>query len=430
MKIIYKHVFRGIFILLILSIGTFAQENQQAILAGNLIDVGAGKIRKNVLIIIENDRIVKITNADEKAKFPNLIDLSEYTVLPGLIDCHTHLTDNSYDKSYDVYELPIASYGIIGTLNAKRTLEAGFTNVRDLGSWFYSDVALRDAINKGWIQGPRMYVSGTALTITGGHGAWGNWMSSQIELKQNPGAVVDGADEIRKEVRLHIKNKVNLIKLNATGGFGTSGSIPGAASFSIEEIKTAVEEAKKNGLKVAAHAHGADGIKNAVKAGVHSIEHGSLMDDESIELMKKHNVYLVMDILAAHYDLIEVNKEFTDKKLSETNQELYKQFIDNFLKAHNQGVKMAFGSDSGVYPHGRNAEQFELMQKAGMKPADILKTATINAAELIGIEKNSGSIEVGKWADIIAVKGNPLEDVSVLEKVSFVMKGGKVFKQR
>ncbi len=430
MKIIKNQILKGIFILLVLSMATFAQENQQAILAGNLVDVVEGKIRQNVLIVIEKDKFVKITSADERDKYPNLIDLSEYTVLPGLIDCHTHLTDNSYHKSYDVYELPVAAYGIIGTVNAKKTLESGFTTVRDVGSWFYSDVALRDAINKGWIPGPRMYVSGAALTITGGHGTWGNWMSPQIELKQNPGAVVDGAVEIRKEVRLHVKNKVNLIKLNATGGFGTSGSIPGAASFSIEEIKTAVEEAKKNGLKVAAHAHGADGIKNAVKAGVTSIEHGTLMDQESIDLMKKHDVFLVIDMLAAYYDLIEANKDYSDKNLGgKKNLEIYKDLEKTFYKAYSQNVKMAFGSDSGVYPHGRNAEQFELMRKAGMERVDILKTATINAAELIGIEKYAGSIDVGKWADIIAVKGNPLEDVSVLEKVSFVMKGGRVFKQ-
>jgi imidazolonepropionase-like amidohydrolase len=428
MKIINKHILSGIFILLILSIGTLAQKNQKAIVAGNLVDVRAGKIIKNVLIVIENDRIVKITSADEKGKYPNLIDLSDYTVLPGLIDCHTHLTMNSYDKSIDVYEVPVAFHGIIGTVNAKKTLAAGFTTTRDVWGNFYSDVALRDAINKEIIPGPRMYVSGPALTITGGHGDWESWMSPQLGLKQNPGAVADGVDEVRKQVRLHIRNRVDLIKITATGGFG-SGTIPGAASFSIEEIKAAVEEAKKRGLKVAAHAHGADGIKNAVRAGVDSIEHGTLMDQESIDLMKKHGVYLVMDLLAAHYDLIEVNKDYGDKKIGESNNELYKSFAANFLKAHNQGVKMAFGSDSGVYPHGRNAEQFGLMQKAGMNTADILKTATINAAELIGIEKNTGSIESGKWADIIAVKGKPLEDVSVLEKVSFVMKGGKIFKQ-
>ncbi len=312
-------------------------------------------------------------------------------------------------------------------INAKKTLDAGFTTTRDVWGHFYSDVAVRDAINKEIIPGPRMYVSGPALSITGGHGDWESWMSPQLGLSNNPDAVADGVDEVRKQVRLHIRNRVDLIKITATGGFST-GTIPGAASYSIEELKIAVEEAKKNGLKVAAHAHGADGIKNAIKAGVHSIEHATFIDQEAIELMKTHNVYLQMDLLAAHYDLFEAKKDYSDKKVDLNNIEIYEKLTDNFNMAYKQGVKMAFGTDSGVYPHGRNAEQFNLMVKAGMKEIDALRSATINAAELIGIEKQTGTIEVGKWADIIAVKGNPLEDVTVLEKVEFVMKGGKVYK--
>ncbi|MGB5817907.1 MAG: amidohydrolase family protein [Saonia sp.] len=404
------------------------QTYPQAIWAGAMVDVKKGIIVKDVLILIADKKILKIDKASEKDKYKDLIDLSEYTILPGLIDCHAHLVLNSYDKSIDQWELPIANYGIMGTLNAKKTLSAGFTTVRDIWGIFYSDIALRDAINKEIIPGPRMYVSGPAITMTGGHGDWESWMAPQLELKQNPAAIADGVDEVRKQVRRHIKQGVDLIKITATGGFGTSGSIPGAASYTEEEIKAAVVEAKKNGLKVAAHAHGAEGIKNAVKAGVTSIEHGSLMDDESIELMKKNNVYLVMDLMAAHYDLLEKNNDYSDKKIAEGNNEMYNSFAANFLKAHKQGVKMAFGSDAGVYPHGRNAEQFNLMVKAGMKEIDAIKSATINAAELIGIEKQTGSIKEGKWADIIAVKGNPLEDITVLEKVEFVMKKGKVYK--
>lgn len=406
-----------------------AQDSLTVILAGNLVDVAEGKLKKDVLIVIKEGKIVKIASASEKDNYSNLIDLSDYTVLPGLIDCHTHLTMNSYDKSFDVWELPIAAIGIIGTVNAKKTLEAGFTTVRDVWGHFYSDVALREAINKSIIPGPRMYVSGPALSITGGHGDWENWMSPQLALKQDPAAVADGIEEVRKEVRLHIRNKVDVIKIAATGGFD-SRTIPGAASYSIEEIKIAVEEAEKNGLKVAAHAHGAEGIKNAIKAGVHSIEHGTLIDDEALKMMKELNVYLVMDLLSAHYDLFELNRDYTDKMLDANNQELYEQIETNFRKAYKQGVKIAFGTDSGVYPHGRNAEQFRLMQKAGMQPTDILKTATINAAELIGIEEQFGTVEAGKWADIIAVKGNPLEDITVLEKVVFVMKSGVIYKQK
>lgn len=425
-----RKILNAVILLLFVTTCILAQENKKAILAGNLLNVADGTLKKNVLIVIEKDKIVKITDVGEKDKYPNLIDLSEYTVLPGLMDCHAHLTLNYYDKSADIYELPAASYGIFGTTNAKKTLEAGFTTVRDLHSYFYSDVALRDAINRGWIPGPRMYVSGSAITMTGGHGAWANWLTPQLELTPNPGAIADGEDEVRREVRKHIKHGVDVIKIMATGGFGTSGSIPGAASYTVEELKAAVEEARKRGIKVAAHAHGAEGIKNAIKAGVHSIEHASFLDQESIDLMKKDNVYLVMDVLAAHYDLVETKQDFSDKNLKQTNEELYKNFVANLIKAYNQDVKIAFGTDSSVFPHERVGEQFKLMQQAGMKPADIIRSATINAADLIGIEKQAGTIEAGKWADIIAVKGNPLEDVSVLEKVTFVMKGGKVFKHK
>ncbi|GMN09321.1 amidohydrolase family protein [Croceitalea sp. MTPC9] len=403
---------------------------QKVIWAGSMLDVADGRIIKDVLVVIENDKIIKIDRASQKNLYKDteIIDLSEYTILPGLIDCHAHLVLNSYDKSIDQWELPVANYGIMGTINARKTLEAGFTTVRDIWGIFYSDIALRDAINKGIIPGPRMYVSGPAITMTGGHGDWESWMGPHIELKKNPAAIADGVNEVQKEVRRHVKYGVDLIKITATGGFGTSGSIPGAASYTMEEIKAAVNEARKNGLKVAAHAHGAEGIKNAIKAGVASIEHGSLMDDESIELMEKHNVYLVMDLMAAHYDLLEKKNDYSDKKIDENNNEMYSSFASNFLKAHEQGVKMAFGTDAGVYPHGRNAEQFKLMVKAGISEMDAIKSATIIAAELIGIKDKTGSIEEGKWADIIAVKGNPLKDITILEKVEFVMKEGKVYK--
>ncbi|WP_282163224.1 metal-dependent hydrolase family protein [Ulvibacterium marinum] len=401
--------------------------NVQVIHAGVMIDVEKGRVVNDVLLVIEKKKIAKIDKGSEKTKYNEVIDLSEYTVLPGLIDCHTHLTYNYYDKNIDAWELPAASFGILGAINAKKTLQAGFTTVRNLHANYYSDIALRDAINSNWIIGPRMYVSGAALTITGGHAAWGNWMSPQLELKQNPGSVVDGENEVRKEVRKHIKNGVNVIKLMATGGFGTTGTIPGATSFTFEEISTAVEEAEKRGLKVAAHAHGADGIKNAIKAGVHSIEHGTFLDKESIELMTKHKVYLTMDLLAAHWDLFEEKQDYSDKEIDLDNKEMYQKLTNNFNLAYKQGVKMVFGTDSGIYPHGRNAEQFNLMVKAGMSEIDAIKSATIVAARLIGIEDKAGSIEEGKWADIIAVKGNPLEDITVLEKVEFVMKEGKVY---
>jgi imidazolonepropionase-like amidohydrolase len=417
-------------IILVAASSVFPQGNRKTILAGRLLNVVDGTVSKNVLIVVDDDRIVKIEPGSSRANYSDVIDLSAYTVLPGLIDCHTHLAYNSYDESIDYFQLPVPAFGIIAAQNAKKTLEAGFTSVRDVGTDFAADIAIRDAIKKGWTPGPRMYVSSSALTITGGHGSWDNWMAPHLELKEKPGATVDGVEAVRKQVRLHIKNKADLIKIYATGGFGTTGTVPGAASFTIEEMRVAVDEARKHGLKVAAHAHGAEGIKNAVIAGVDSIEHGTLLNSESIELMKNHNVFLVMDLLAGYYDLIESNKDFSDKDLGESNKELYARMERNLLAAYNGGVRIAFGTDASVFEHGQNARQFALMRKAGIEPIDIIRSATISAAELIGISKHAGSIEKGKWADIIAVKGDPLEDVSVLENVSFVMKGGKVLRNK
>ena len=298
----------------------------------------------------------------------------------------------------------------------------------DLHSYFYADVALRDAINQGWIPGPRMYVSGPGMSISGGHGAWGNWMSPQLSLKKNPGLIADGPDEVRKGSRLLIKNKVDWIKIFATGGFSTHGTNPGAASYSLEEIKVVVEEANNYGIKIAAHAHGEEGIMNALNAGARSIEHGTFLTEKSISLLKEKDAFLCMDLLAAHYDLLEKKNNYLDKNLVRTNQEIYNQLESNFRKAYKSGIKMVFGTDAGVFPHGRNAEQFTLMTNAGMSNIDAIKCATIIAAELLEIQDDLGSIEKGKIADLIAVKGNPLEQIDVLEEVIFVMKNGKVFK--
>lgn len=406
-----------------------AQQSSHKILAGKVLDIQTGTLLEDVLIEIDDGIISDITENFQGPAEDGIIDLSNLTVLPGLIDAHTHLCDNSFMGSdFDHWTYPAATFGIVGTVNAQKTLEAGFTTVRNVSEPFYADIALRDAINVGWVDGPRMYVSGAMITMSGGHGNWGNWIAPQHVVNTTADAVADGPDEVRKATRIHIKHGVDLIKITATGGFGTSNSIPGAASYTIEEIEAAVDEAQKRGLKVAAHAHGAEGIKNAIAGGVHSIEHAAFLDQESIELMKDRGVYLVMDLLAAHYELIEKNKDYSDKDLSSNNQAIFDDYLDRFRQAHTAGVNMAFGSDAGVYPHGRNAEQFRLMVDAGMTALDAIRAATHKAAELIGIEKQAGEIKTGKWADLIAVKGNPLEDISELERVQFVMKAGQIYK--
>ena len=408
------------------------QDSVRQLFAGKMLDVQTGTLQDDVLITLSGDRITGIQPNSEKPAAGVFIDLSDQTVLPGLIDCHTHLVGDWYrePEDFDVYTLPAAAYGILGTVNARKTLEAGFTTIRDLHSYFYGDVALRDAIEKAWIPGPRMLVSGPGLSITGGHGALGNWMSPQLALRGGAGmSVADGVDEVRKETRVHLKYRVNWIKLFATGGFGSHGTVPGAASYTVEEMAAAVDEARKLGVFVAAHAHGAEGIKNALQAGARSIEHAMYLDEEAIAMLRDRDAYLVMDLLAGHFDLIEsYDPEWMDTKISGDPRKEYEAYAARFAQAYRHGVKIAFGTDAGVYPHGRNAEQFHLMVQAGMTPADAIRTATITAAGLLGLETQVGSLKAGMYADIIAVRGNPLQDIRVLENVSFVMKGGTIYK--
>ena len=316
-------------------------------------------------------------------------------------------------------------------VNANRTLQAGFTGVRDVGSQPFFAVDLRRAIDSGYIPGPRVVASGPGISITGGHGDMNGFapaVSNLMYPAEKDFQIADGPEEVRKVVREQIKYGVDVIKILATGGVLSQGDKPGAEQFTYDELKMAADEAHRAGRKIAAHAHGTQGIKDAVRAGIDSIEHGSLIDAEGIELMKQHGTYLVADIYNDDYILGKAVDFGLPKEMVDKEKTVGRLQRENFAKAVAAGVKIAFGTDAGVYPHGDNAKQFFYMVKFGMTPAAAIRAATQNAADLIDRAKDEGTLEAGKFADVIAVTANPLEDVKVLEHVSFVMKGGKVYK--
>jgi imidazolonepropionase-like amidohydrolase len=405
------------------------------ILAGRLFDATSDTVRQNMLITIEGDRIKSVTSsANFKAPAgANVVDLSHATVLPGLIDCHTHLSARAdrYNEIYRFKDTPF-SRAFAAVVNARKTLDAGFTSVRDVGSPPFLAVDLRNSINEGLIPGPRVVASGPAISITGGHGDLNNF-APQVRVSMFPDErnfqIADGVDQIRHVVRAQVKYSVDVIKILATGGVLSKGDSPGAPQYTFEELKAAAETAHMAGRKIAAHAHGTEGIKNSILAGIDSIEHASLIDDEGIRLAKEHGTYLVMDIYNDDYILNEAPKVGLPQENIDKEKMVGRLQRENFEKAVKAGVKMAFGTDAGVYPHGDNARQFFYMVKFGMTPAQAIRAATSNAADLIGRSADVGTIEPGKYADIIAVQADPLSDVRALEHVDFVMKGGTVYKE-
>ena len=404
-----------------------AQEAPPLIIrAGVLIDGTGDAPSGDMVIVVREDRIAAVRRATAADRSnTTALDLSGYHVLPGLIDVHAHLT-TSHDPDLDYGGLSAASAGILGVVHARRTLMAGFTTVRDPFGPYYADVALRDAIDAGWIEGPRMFVSGPGLTMTGGHAAVGNWAPPGVEVQSAAASVVDGTDEIRREVRRHQKYGVDFIKIIATGGIFTTRSDPAAAAFTREELEAAVDEARKRGQRVAAHAHGIEGIRNAVLAGVHSVEHGSFLDAPTAKLMAERGTFLVPDVYADEYSLTHSEALGHDPAFLEQARSVSGRFRESLRLARAAGVKIAFGTDAGVYPHGDNARQFALYVALGMSPMEALLTATRNAAELIGMSDQLGTIEAGKYADLIAVQPSPLEDIRQMESVRFVMKGGRI----
>jgi imidazolonepropionase-like amidohydrolase len=406
----------------------FAAEANSYIKAGRLLDVVAGRMLVDQVITIQGDRIVAVAGAAEVPipAIADVIDLSAQTVLPGLIDMHDHLTGDHRFHGYQSLGISIPRQTLYGVLNARKTLLAGFTTARNVGASGYADVALRDAINAGEIEGPRLRVSGPSLGITGGH-CDNNLLSAEYEVRSQ--GVADGPWAVRAKVRENIKYGADLIKFCATGGVLSKGDSVGDQQYSLEEMLALVEEAHQHGRKVAAHAHGADGIKAAIMAGVDSIEHASLIDDEGIRLAKQNGTFLVMDIyndtfILEHGAAVGMLPESLEKE-----REIGQLQRNNFQKAFEAGVRMAFGSDGAVYPHGDNGKQFAYMVKYGMTPLQAIQAATIDAAELLGWPDTVGAIQRGRFADIIAVDGDPLADVRVLENVRFVMKGGDVFKR-
>jgi imidazolonepropionase-like amidohydrolase len=424
-----KHV--ASFAVLLLSATSFAQlaykpaAPRTLLRAGRVLDVHTGKETPAETIVVEGDRITAIapTGATPAAPGDRVVDLTAYTLLPGLIDVHTHLTmATDFDPYFELSMTP-GKEAILGVENAKTTLEAGFTTVRNVGANGFTDVALRDEINAGHIPGPHMQVSGPPLGITGGHMDQ-NLLPEQYRVQGE--GVADGIPAVQHMVRQNIKYGADLIKIGASGGVLSKGDDPQASQYTLEEMQAIVADAHRLGRKVAAHAHGAQAIKFAVEAGVDSIEHGSYINDEDIALMKEHGTYLVPT--AYLVDWYRENGHLPAlyaQKMADVSVAMKA----NHKRAIAAGVKVALGTDAAVYPHGLNAHEFDVyVNQYGMTPLAAIQSGTLNAADLMGWTDKVGSLEPGKWADIIAVQGDPLADVRILQHVPFVMKSGVIYK--
>jgi imidazolonepropionase-like amidohydrolase len=423
---------RVVLLLLVLALASLssvpqpAQSQQRvvAVKAARMLDVKTGSLISNAVVVIENGRIVA---AGQNAAIPagaEVIDLGARTLLPGLIDSHTHLTFDL--ATINSMSISIPREALVGARNARLTLEAGFTTVRNVGAHGYSDIALRDAIDAGDVTGPRIVASGPSLGITGGH-CDENLLPFEFHHKAD--GVADGVPGVMQKTREVMKYGANVIKICSTGGVLSYGDDPKAAQYTLEEMKTIVEEAHRAGRKVAAHAHGGDGIKYAVQAGVDSIEHGTYIDEEAVKMMKARGAYLVPTLYLTDWFMENYEKLRVPAPLVAKAKIVMPEMRKNIGAAFKMGVPVAFGTDAAVYPHGLNAREFAVYVKLGMTPVQAIQTATVHASKLLGLEESIGAIESGKYADLIAVDGDPTKDVTELERVKWVMKGGAIVRK-
>ncbi|WP_295492449.1 amidohydrolase family protein [Sphingorhabdus sp. EL138] len=398
------------------------------IATGRLIDVQAGRVLTNQCISISGDRITAVAPCGATPQGAKRLDWTAFHVLPGLMDLHTHLADagQSADLALPIKTSPAAT-ALMGAHHARMTLEAGFTAVRDVGTYRgLTDIALRDAINAGHVPGPRMFVAGAYITLPKGGGELNGVVPNEELPADMRLGIANTPQEAAAKTAFLMEQGADFIKTIATGAVLAIGTEPGEPELSEAQMRAVVQTAKAKGKYVTAHAHGAVGIKNAIRAGVRSIEHASLIDDEALKMAKASGTWLVMDIYNGDYiDDIGTREKWPEEYLRK-NRETTDVQRARFTVAVKMGVKLAYGTDSGVYPHGQNAKQFAYMVRYGMTPMQAIQSATIRAAELLSKESELGSIAPGRFADLVAVDGDPLKDITVLENVAHVMKGGNI----
>lgn len=407
-------------------VGGSLQAETVYVKAAKLVDPIEGKLLDDPLVAIDGERITAVDFGEVAPEGAQIIDLGDATLLPGLADMHTHLTFYASDNGYDSLAVSYTDQAVRGVVNARKTLMAGFTAARNLGADGYSDVSLRDAIDSGRVPGPRLQVSGPALGITGGH-CDSNLLPEQYKVKAE--GVADGPWAVRAKVREVAKYGADVLKFCATGGVLSKGTSVGARQYTLEEMQAIVDEAHTRGMTVAAHAHGTEGIRYAIEAGVDSIEHSSLIDDEGIRMAKKKGTWLSMNIYATEYLLAEGEKNGLLPESMEKAAFVHERRRANFARAVEAGVNMVYSTDSAVIPHGDNARQFSRMVGLGMSPMQAIQAATVNAAKLLRWEGQTGAVAPGYYADIIAVPGDPLQDITEIERVFFVMKNGEVVRR-